>query len=122
MDEIHRIIKTTGFAVISVPNLASLHSRIQLLCGSQPTPIEIISGHIRGFAYKSFKDIIEITFKVIKSSGAGFYPFPILNIQKILSNIFYRSSVSILLFIMKKKSKNMYLDYINGTQTTTIYE
>ena len=37
--EIHRTLKNDGYAIISVPNLCSLHNRILVMLGFQPTTI-----------------------------------------------------------------------------------
>ena len=88
-----------GYAIISTPNLAALHSIISLLLGKQPFTAhasnEIILGnslnpahgkkhehrgsvHLRVFTYESLRDLLKYHgFKVEKMVGVGYYPFPI---------------------------------------------
>lgn len=93
--EIHRTLKDSGYALISTPNLASLHNRLFLLFGWQPTNIapstKLVFGnpargmdsmmrgpsrHIAAFTYKSLKEMLEYyNFKIDKYSGSRFYPF-----------------------------------------------
>ena len=54
--EITRTLKIGGYLALGVSNLASLHNRILLLLGKQPTCIRNYGAHIRGFT-KS--DILE---------------------------------------------------------------
>ena len=35
--EVSRVLKTNGYLIIAVPNLASLHNRLLLLLGMQPS-------------------------------------------------------------------------------------
>ncbi len=55
---VSRVLKIGGYFVISVPNLASLHNRILLMIGRQPTSIRNYSAHVRGFTKN---DIIKFT-------------------------------------------------------------
>jgi SAM-dependent methyltransferase len=43
LQEIHRVLKPNGWAIISTCNLASWHSRLHLLMGYQPYPVAIHS-------------------------------------------------------------------------------
>ena len=47
--EATRVLRVGGKLIIGVPNLASLHNRVLLMVGKQPTPIKSASAHIRGF-------------------------------------------------------------------------
>jgi 2-polyprenyl-3-methyl-5-hydroxy-6-metoxy-1,4-benzoquinol methylase len=95
LEEIHRVLKDDGYAIISTPNLASLHNRLLLLIGSQPTTIapstRIVFGnplrgadsrmrgparHIAAFTHKSLREMIRhYGFEIEKYAGSGFYPF-----------------------------------------------
>lgn len=52
--EVTRVLKIGGRFIIGVPNLASLHNRLLLVSGHQPSPIKNASAHIRGFTKKRF--------------------------------------------------------------------
>ena len=106
--EIHRVLKRGGYAIISTPNLASLHSIISLLMGKQPFTAhisnEVILGnslnpghgkkhehrgsiHLRIFTCEALKQLFEYHgFKVEKIVGVGYYPFPI-KIARLLSRL-----------------------------------
>jgi 2-polyprenyl-3-methyl-5-hydroxy-6-metoxy-1,4-benzoquinol methylase len=96
--EIYRIMKTPGYAIISTPNLASMHNIFSLILGKQPFSAhasnEYILGntfdpkhgkkhgnrgsiHLRVFTYEALKELSEqYGFKVEKIIGVGYYPFP----------------------------------------------
>jgi 2-polyprenyl-3-methyl-5-hydroxy-6-metoxy-1,4-benzoquinol methylase len=95
LKEIHRVLKDDGYAIISTPNLASLHNRVFLLLGMQPTTIapstKIVFGnpmrgadsrmrgparHITAFTHKSLREMLQhYNFEIEKFTGSGFYPF-----------------------------------------------
>ena len=78
--ECSRVLAIGGKMIIGVPNLASLHNRLLLCCGKQPTSIQINSAHIRGFTKQGMLRFIDQCFPngyKLKSFGGGnFYPFP----------------------------------------------
>jgi SAM-dependent methyltransferase len=78
VSEIHRVLRPGGRAVLSVPNLASLHNRVLLAIGRQPTSIEIFGPHVRGFTLRGFCALVERggAFQIERKRGAGFYPIP----------------------------------------------
>jgi len=97
-----KVLKVGGYFVIGIPNLASLHNRILLMIGKQPTSIRNYSAHVRGFTKN---DIIKFTkiwggYKLIDFQGSNFYPFPAI-IAKPISKILPNMSASIF-FLFKK--------------------
>jgi SAM-dependent methyltransferase len=78
MTEIARVLSPGGIMVFSVPNLASLHNRVMLALGLQPSSIRTFGPHIRGFTYRQAKHFVEFGdyFRVTRAVGVGFYPFP----------------------------------------------
>ncbi len=78
MSEIHRVLKVGGHAVLSVPNLASLHNRILLGLGRQPTSIRVFGPHVRGYTFGEFCEFVERggSYEIERRRGAGFYPLP----------------------------------------------
>jgi SAM-dependent methyltransferase len=75
--EISRILTPQGFILTGVPNLASFHNRMALLFGIQPTGIEVLGPHVRGFTAGSFIKFIETDGYFVNRAvrGSNFYPF-----------------------------------------------
>lgn len=98
--EAYRVLSREGYMVISARNLAAMHCIFLLLIGRQP-PVADVSNEIgagalwiwkkagsrhiyRAFTLSAFKELIEYhKFKVQKTLGVGFYPFPVK-----LANVF----------------------------------
>lgn len=76
MSEIARLLAPGGLLVFSVPNLASLHNRVMLGFGWQPSSIRTFGPHVRGFTYRQARAFVEYGeyFKVRRAVGVGFYP------------------------------------------------
>jgi len=76
--EAARVLEPGGAFLVGVPNLASLHSRGMLALGMQPSPIDVLGPHVRGFVKGGFRDFIEEGgfFRVVEVKGSNFYPFP----------------------------------------------
>jgi SAM-dependent methyltransferase len=80
LDQITRSLRDGGYLIVGVPNLASLHNRVLLAFGRQPTPIKTASAHVRGFTRADLLDFLESCypggFELLAYRGANFYPFP----------------------------------------------
>lgn len=78
MTEMHRVLRRGGHAILSVPNLASLHNRVLLALGRQPTSIRVFGPHVRGYAFREFRDLVsrDGAYEVEQALSAGFYPLP----------------------------------------------
>lgn len=89
LDQISRVLKPGGVLIISVPNLTSLHNRIMLLIGLQPSSIRIFGPHVRGFAKNEFQNYLLTggMFTCEKVEGVGFYPLPAKPLGCLLANI-----------------------------------
>ena len=78
--EISRVLAVGGKLIIGVPNLASLHNRILLAMGLQPTCIKTNSAHVRGFTRGDILQFLDEVFPrgyhLDGFRGANFYPFP----------------------------------------------
>jgi SAM-dependent methyltransferase len=103
--EVSRVIKPQGIVIVGVPNLASLHNRIMLLAGMQPSSIDLLGPHVRGITKNAFRGFITTDgyFDVLEIRGANFYPFPAV-IANLLSKLFPTFSVS-LFFCLQRTSK-----------------
>jgi SAM-dependent methyltransferase len=79
MSEVHRVLRLGGALILSVPNLASLHNRVLLGLGRQPTSIRTLGPHVRGYGFGEIRRFVALDggFKVVRALGAGFYPFPV---------------------------------------------
>lgn len=115
LHEVSRTLQIGGKAIIGVPNLASLHNRLLLLLGQQPTSLKNNSAHVRGYTLPDFKKLLDSGFpggyKLLKCEGSNFYPFPPV-IAKSLAKVFPTMAWSIFLLIEKqKKYNNEFLEY-----------
>jgi SAM-dependent methyltransferase len=117
MHEIARVLSVGGKLIVGVPNLASLHNRLLLTCGRQPTPIQIDSAHIRGFTYHGFIRFLDSCwrggYEVLDFRGANFYPFPPL-LAKPLAKLFPHLAWGI--FFLLKKTKTYEGEFLNYLQ------
>jgi len=105
-DEVFRVLKDGGYAIIATENLASWHNVLALALGYQPftenvSEIRRIGNpfaqnygeaprfdnlHVKVFTYKSFLEFLELHgFRVIKGRGIGYHPLP-----SVLSGFFSR--------------------------------
>jgi len=120
--EVSRILKPDGIVIIGVPNLASFHNRILLFIGQQPTCIDVLGPHIRGFTIPSLKKFIETDdyFHVSEVKGANFYPFP-PPLSIYLSRAFPGLSVSILFLVEKTEKGGNFVDILIKRKFETVY-
>jgi SAM-dependent methyltransferase len=87
--EIHRVLRSGGFLIISVPNMAALHNRVLFACGRQPTTMAIMDAHVRGFTVQSFTQFLTLNghFKVRAFKGLGLHPFTSSKLPGALSSL-----------------------------------
>jgi SAM-dependent methyltransferase len=78
LSEAYRVLKPGGHLVVSVPNLASLHNRVLLAFGRQPTSIRILGPHVRGYTLHELLTLLRVDggLEVVRVRGVGFYPLP----------------------------------------------
>jgi SAM-dependent methyltransferase len=98
LKQIRRVLKPTGYAIVSTNNLSSWHNVFSLMLGMQPTPChvsdEVVVGnrfdpkrgaahaekgftHLRVFAYQGLKELLELHgFAIDEFVTTGYYPLP----------------------------------------------
>ncbi len=78
ISEIYRVLAPGGRLILSVPNLASLHNRVLMALGRQPTSIRTFGPHVRGYTFGEIRDFVAHGGKlqVERVRGVGFYPLP----------------------------------------------
>lgn len=120
--EISRILKKGGRCIVGVPNLASLHNRICLMAGKQPTSIRALGPHVRGFTRQDFIDFIETDgyFKVEFFAGSNFYPFP-PQISTVLAKRLPNLAVSIFWGIKRTGKKGCFIHVLDNRFYETPY-
>jgi SAM-dependent methyltransferase len=114
MTEMHRVLRPGGHAVLSVPNLASLHNRVLLALGRQPTSIRVLGPHVRGYAFAEFRDFVALggAYEVERALSAGFYPLPAAW-SRPLSSLWRGAGHTTIVLARKTAAAPPWLDYIN---------
>lgn len=114
IDEIHRVLRKEGYLIFSVPNLSSFHNKIMLSLGFQPSSIRSIGPHIRGFTHREVKRFLELNgnFKVVKTYGVGFYPFP-RGVASLLNKAFVSNSHTVVFVAKKVGDKDKWTDEVS---------
>lgn len=120
---ITRVLRVGGHLIVGVPNLASLHNRILLLLGRQPTAIGNHSAHIRGYTKVDMLRLLECGFpggfELRASRGSNFYPFPPV-IARPLARAFPNMAVSFFLLLRKTREyEDSFLRYPVEMQLNT---
>lgn len=107
LHEVSRVLKPGGKFIIGIPNLASLHNRLLLLLGMQPTCIQNNSAHVRGYTKRDMMKLLNSGFdngyKLKGFGGSNYYPFPPV-IAKPLAKIFPSSAWGIF-FLLEKQAQ-----------------
>ncbi len=122
MDEMARVLVPGGILILSVPNLASFHSRIMLLLGMQPSPIRIYGPHVRGFTLRAISEYLQSgrQFEYVKTVGSGFYPFHASGIGAFLARLWVGGSHTPI-FVLRRTNEQTfsyrqnYLDRLEQT-------
>jgi SAM-dependent methyltransferase len=104
--QVSRCLKVGGHFLMGVPNICSLHNRLLLLTGSQPTQHKLCSAHVRPFSKRDTIAFLDACFpggfKVVHFRGAQFYPFP-GKLARVLANAFPTFAFTIFFLIQKVK-------------------
>jgi SAM-dependent methyltransferase len=114
MAEMHRVLRPGGHAVFSVPNLASLHNRVLLALGRQPSSVRVFGPHVRSFAYREFSDFLARggAYEIERRLSAGFYPLP-APLSRPLSALWRGAGHTTIVLARKGEAPPPWLDYIN---------
>lgn len=115
MTEMHRVLRPGGHAILSVPNLASLHNRVLLALGRQPTSIRVLGPHVRGYAFAEFRDLVALggAYEVERTLTAGFYPLP-ASWSRPFSSLWTSAGHTTIVLARKTDVAPPWLDYIEG--------
>lgn len=113
--EMHRVLRPGGHALVSVPNLASLHNRLLLAAGRQPTSIRTFGPHVRGYAFGEFRSLLERdgAFRVVRALGVGFHPVP-SPWGAPLARLWPGAAHSILFVVRREAGRAPWLGYLTG--------
>lgn len=78
LSEMDRVVKTGGYLLLGIPNLAALHNRLLMLAGVQPVCNQITGPHVRCFTHSAFIKFLRTNpnFELVASAGSTLYPFP----------------------------------------------
>jgi Methionine biosynthesis protein MetW len=103
--QVSRVLPVGGQFIVGVPNLASLHNRILLACGRQPSSLKSASAHVRGFTRADLLHFVQSCFpngfELDRFGGGNFYPFPPF-LAKPLARMFPNLAWGIFLSLRKK--------------------
>jgi SAM-dependent methyltransferase len=115
MAEMHRVLRPGGHAILSVPNLASLHNRVLLMLGRQPTSIFVFGPHVRGYTFREFCDLVERggAYEIEQRRSAGFYPVP-SPWSGPLSSLWPGGGHTTIVLARKVTEEPVWLSYISG--------
>jgi SAM-dependent methyltransferase len=121
--EVSRALRVGGKFIVGVPNLASLHNRILLACGRQPSSLKSASAHVRGFTKRDLTHFAESCFpkgyELINFGGGNFYPFPPF-LARPLASAFPNFAWGIFLCLRKTRSyHNDFLKFPRDNQLET---
>ncbi|MEX2191461.1 MAG: class I SAM-dependent methyltransferase [Bacteroidota bacterium] len=105
--EATRVLRTGGHFIIGVPNLASLHNRLLLALGRQPTCLQNHSAHVRGYTKNDLLTFLRMCFpggyNLRKFGGSNFYPFPPF-MARPLASLFPNMAWGIFLMLQKARA------------------
>ena len=126
MTEIHRVLRPGGHAILSVPNLASLHNRVLLGLGRQPTSIVVFGPHVRGYTFHEFCRFVarDGAYSIERRCCAGFYPTR-PPFSTLLSSLWRGAGHTTIVLARKTTSEPVWTDYLNSTVESgvqTFYE
>ncbi|MCU1301041.1 MAG: hypothetical protein JWQ87_1325 [Candidatus Sulfotelmatobacter sp.] len=102
--EVSRSLKIGGHFLFGVPNICSLHNRLLLLLGRQPTQHKVCSAHVRPFSKSDSLAFLNACFptgyELAEFRGAQFYPF-LAGLSRLLAGAFPTFAFTICFLIRK---------------------
>jgi len=122
LHEATRVLKVGGHLLIGVPNLASLHNRVLLAAGRQPTSIKNNSAHVRGYTRNDFVNLLSCFpdgYQLRSWRGSNFYPLP-RALARPASRLFPSMAWAIFMLFRKTRTYTKeFLDYPGLAQLET---
>jgi SAM-dependent methyltransferase len=120
ISEVGRILKPGGIFILGVPNLASLHNRVLLAAGQQPTSIGLAMAHVRGFTKRDTTNLLNLGgwFKVTGFGGSNFYPFP-PQVSKPLAKLVPTMASTIFFRAQKQNRDGLYISVLEDLDLET---
>ena len=114
-NEISRVLKKGGIAIIGCPNLGSWHNRVALLLGMQPPCMKILGPHSRGITRPGFAEFIERGeyFELLQSVGSNLYPFP-HRLNEALSNVVPGLCASMHFLLRRTEQRGSFLEVLDS--------
>jgi SAM-dependent methyltransferase len=114
VSEAARVLEPGGALLVGVPNLASLHSRGMLALGMQPSPIDVLGPHVRGFVKDGFRDFLQEGgfFRVDEVRGSNFYPFPGM-LARPLARVLPGLAVSLFLRCLRTERQGRFIEVLD---------
>ncbi len=104
--EVSRCLKVGGHFIFGVPNVCSLHNRLLMLAGEQPTQHKLCSAHVRPFSRNDTSKFVNACFpggyNLVQFRGSQFYPFP-GKMARVLANAMPTLAFSIFFLLRKEK-------------------
>jgi SAM-dependent methyltransferase len=102
--EVFRSLRVGGHFLFGVPNVCSLHNRILMLAGRQPTQHKLCSAHVRPFSKADTLAFLNACigdgYELAEFRGAQFYPFP-ARLSRLLAGAFPTYAFTIFFLIRK---------------------
>jgi SAM-dependent methyltransferase len=122
LHETSRVLKVGGHFIVGIPNLASLHNRLLLAAGRQPTSMKNNSAHVRGYTRYDFINLLGCFpqgYQLQTWRGGNFYPLPPALARPAARLL---PSMAWAVFMLFKKTRpytREYLDYPKAEQMET---
>ena len=102
--EVFRSLRVAGHFLFGVPNVCSLHNRILMLAGRQPTQHKLCSAHVRPFSKADTLALLNACigdgYELVEFRGAQFYPFP-ARLSRLLAAAFPTQAFTIFFLVRK---------------------